>query len=186
VPIRWSTKQNEYSHSTECNRHPYAHRSTSTCEHSLHKPHSKLWRGLMIQQTYQSVYTLIDTHTWHWMAPSTTIHNSYKHNTCILHVRGSVYHSTIHEEKSNKIQKCIKTLFPIYMKLNMFRATHRPSSGAWNCTGSFWLFICRRLLDVWSVDSVRHIVPDNMPDTLLHLVGFFFHEQHLYIFKTQY
>jgi len=28
------------------------------------------------------------------------------------------------------MQQCIKTLFPIYMKLDMFRATHRPSSGA--------------------------------------------------------
>jgi hypothetical protein len=46
-------------------------------------------------------------------------------------VRGSVHHSTIHEEKSNKMQQCIKILlFPIYMKFNMFRATHRPSSGA--------------------------------------------------------
>jgi hypothetical protein len=37
----------------------------------------------------------------------------------------------IHKEKSNKMQQCIKILlFHIYMKLNMFRATHRPSSGA--------------------------------------------------------
>jgi len=41
-----------------------------------------------------------------------------------------VHHSTIHEEKSNKMQQCIKTLFPIYKKLSRFRATHRPSSGA--------------------------------------------------------
>ena len=34
----------------------------------------------------------------------------------------------IHEDKSNKIEQCIKILF--YVKLNMFRATHRPSSGA--------------------------------------------------------
>jgi hypothetical protein len=48
-----------------------------------------------------------------------------------LDVRGSVHHSTIHKEKSNKIQQCIKILlFLISMKLNMFRATHRPSSGA--------------------------------------------------------
>ena len=46
-------------------------------------------------------------------------------------VRGSVYHSTIHKEKSNKMQQCIKILlFRIYMKLNMFRATHHPPSGA--------------------------------------------------------
>ena len=33
--------------------------------------------------------------------------------------------------KSNKMQQCIKILlFHMYMKLNIFRATHRPSSGA--------------------------------------------------------
>jgi hypothetical protein len=32
--------------------------------------------------------------------------------------------------KSNKMQQCVKILFHIYMKLNMFRATRRPSSGA--------------------------------------------------------
>jgi len=48
-----------------------------------------------------------------------------------LDVRGSVHHSTIHKEKSNKMQQCIKILFlPIYIKLNMFWETHRPSSGA--------------------------------------------------------
>jgi hypothetical protein len=46
-------------------------------------------------------------------------------------VLGSVNHSTIHKEKSNKMQQCMKILlFHIYMKLNMFRATHRPLSGA--------------------------------------------------------
>jgi len=28
------------------------------------------------------------------------------------------------------MQQCIKILFHIYMKLNMFQATHRPSCGA--------------------------------------------------------
>jgi len=78
-----------------------------------------------------------------------------------LDVRGSVHRSTIHKEKSNKMQQCIniysipylyehthtlqnkikkfksnkmqqyiKVLsFHIYTKINMFRATHRPSSG---------------------------------------------------------
>ena len=32
--------------------------------------------------------------------------------------------------KSNKMHQCIKILFRIYLKLNMFRATYRPSSGA--------------------------------------------------------
>jgi len=46
-------------------------------------------------------------------------------------VRGSVHHSTVHKEKSNKMQQCIEILlFHVYMKLNMFWATHRPLSGA--------------------------------------------------------
>jgi len=70
--------------------------------------------------------------------------------------------NTIYKEKSNKMQQCIKILlFHIYMKLNMFRASHRPSSGAWNCTGSLWFFIRGRLLDVYLVDIVRHSVPDD-------------------------
>jgi len=69
-----------------------------------------------------------------------------------LDVCGSVHHSTIHKERSNKMQQCNKILlFHIYMKLNMFRATHRPSSGAKNCTGSLWFFI-----------HVRHSVSDNI------------------------
>jgi len=34
------------------------------------------------------------------------------------------------QRKSNKMQQRIKILFHIYIKLNMFRATHRPSSEA--------------------------------------------------------
>ena len=33
------------------------------------------------------------------------------------------------------------------MKPNMFRATHRPSSGAQNCTSSLWFWIREKLLD---------------------------------------
>ena len=36
----------------------------------------------------------------------------------------------------------------------MFRATHRPSSGAQNCTSSLWFCIRERWLDV-EVDSVQ-------------------------------
>jgi len=46
------------------------------------------------------------------------------------------------------MQQCIKILFHIYMKLNMFWATHRPLSGAKSCTSSLWFCICGGLLDV--------------------------------------
>jgi hypothetical protein len=42
------------------------------------------------------------------------------------------------------------------MKFNMFRATHRSSSGAQNYTVSLWVFVYGRLLDVYLVDVVRH------------------------------
>jgi len=38
--------------------------------------------------------------------------------------------SSIHIENPTKMQHCIKILFHIYVKLNICRATHRPSSGA--------------------------------------------------------
>jgi hypothetical protein len=47
--------------------------------------------------------------------------------TISFDVRRSVHHSAIHKEISNKMQQCMKMLlYHIYMKLNMFRATHRP------------------------------------------------------------
>jgi len=39
-------------------------------------------------------------------------------------------------------------LFHVYMKLNMFRATHRPSSRAQNYTSSLWFCVRGGLLDV--------------------------------------
>jgi len=95
---------------------------------------------------------------WMWL----TVKNYARNEEYGLDVRGCVHHSIIHVDKSNKMQQCIKILFFfIHLKLNMFRATHRPSSGAYNCTGSLWLFIRGRLLDVWLVDVVRH---STMPD----------------------
>jgi hypothetical protein len=48
-----------------------------------------------------------------------------------LDILGSMHHNKFLKEKSNKMQQCIKILlFHIYMKVNMFRATRRPSSRA--------------------------------------------------------
>jgi hypothetical protein len=51
-----------------------------------------------------------------------SIMNSMFVDPCIV-----VYNSY---RKSNKMPQLIKILFHIYTKLNMFRAKHRPSSGA--------------------------------------------------------
>jgi hypothetical protein len=48
----------------------------------------------------------------------------------LVGVLGSVHHNKIKKKKLKKMQQCIKLLlFRIYVKLKMFRATHRPSSG---------------------------------------------------------
>jgi len=49
-----------------------------------------------------------------------------------LDVCESVHHSTVLTVKNpNKMQQCIKIYYSLFeMKLNMFRVTHRPSSGA--------------------------------------------------------
>jgi len=39
------------------------------------------------------------------------------------------------------------------MKLNMFRATHRPKSGAQNCTSSLWFCIRGGLLAMYLLDA---------------------------------
>jgi len=46
------------------------------------------------------------------------------------------------------MQQYIRILFHIHVKLNMFLATHRPSSWAENCTSSLWFCIHGGLLDL--------------------------------------
>ena len=57
---------------------------------------------------------------------------------CIIVYRNSQQDATAYQN----------LLFHVYMKLHMFRATHRPSSGAQNCTTSLWFCIRERLLHV--------------------------------------
>jgi hypothetical protein len=61
--------------------------------------------------------------------------------------------------RCNNASKCL--LFYIYMKLNMFRATHHPSSGANNCTGSLWFSMSVRLFGL-VFGGPSHTVPDKV------------------------
>jgi len=45
-------------------------------------------------------------------------------------------------------------LFHVYMKLNVFWATHRPSSGAQNCTSCLWFCMRERLWSLRLLDAV--------------------------------
>jgi hypothetical protein len=74
------------------------------------------------------VWTAVKTDQCNTLKADVKLNDIYENS---LDVRGSVRHSTYHKEKSNKMQKCIKMLlFHIYIKLNMFWATNRPSSEA--------------------------------------------------------
>ena len=61
-------------------------------------------------------------------------------------IRASQYNSYRNSQQDATVYQNL--LFNVYMKLNMFRATHRPSSGAQNCTSSIWFCIRERLLEV--------------------------------------
>jgi len=108
--------------------------------------HSEYWMHRHILHTGCAVtFCILDaqTHSAYWMHRH-ILHTGCAGTFCILDAQThSVYLSIsrkIHKEISNKVQQCIKMLlFHIYMKLNMFRATHRPSSGVQNCTDSLWL-----------------------------------------------
>jgi len=64
------------------------------------------------------------------------------------HLKNQFTNNHDHSQKKNPTRCSNVSQFFIYMKLNMFRAIHRPSSGAYNCTSSFWLWIRGELLDV--------------------------------------
>jgi hypothetical protein len=61
-----------------------------------------------------------------------------QHNSLVNSYRNSQQDATVYQ----------KFLFYVYMKFNMFRKTHRPSSGAQNCSSSLWFSIRERLLEV--------------------------------------
>ena len=73
-------------------------------------------------------------------------------NPCIIYnsYRNSQRDVTVYQNFS---------LFRVYIRLNVFRATHRPSSGAQNCTSSLWFCIRERLLDAESVQQPQRPQP---------------------------
>jgi hypothetical protein len=59
---------------------------------------------------------------------------------------------------AKNMQKYIR-ISHVYMKLKMFRTTHRPSSGAQNSRSSLWFCIRERLLDSDSVQQPQRPQP---------------------------
>jgi len=62
-------------------------------------------------------------------------------------------------------------LFHIYMKLNMFRATHRPYQESKTALAASEFFIRRRLLDVSLVDVVLTTSTNDTSNILLRMIN---------------
>jgi hypothetical protein len=55
-------------------------------------------------------------------------------------VRQSVHHHMIQVIQPTRCNSFTRLLLDVYVWLNMFRASLRPSSGAYNCTRSLWFY----------------------------------------------
>jgi len=57
-----------------------------------------------------------------------------------LDIRKSVHHHTIQINQPTRCKSFTSLLLDVYVFLNMFRATFRPSSGAYNCTSNLCFY----------------------------------------------
>jgi hypothetical protein len=76
------------------------------------------------------------------------------HNVTALDVRKSVHHHTIQIIQPTRCKSFTSLLLDVYVWLNMFQASPRPSSGAYNYTRSLWFYRCKEtagalLVVVW-------------------------------------
>jgi len=55
-------------------------------------------------------------------------------------VRKPVHHHTIQINQPTRCNSFTSLLLDVYVRLNMFRAPLRPSSGEYNCTRSLWFY----------------------------------------------
>jgi len=51
-----------------------------------------------------------------------------------------VHHHTIQINQPTRYNSFTSLLLDVYVWLNLFRESPRPSSGAYNCTGSLWFY----------------------------------------------
>ena len=76
-------------------------------------------------------------------------------------VRKSMHHHVIQIIQPTRCNSFTSLLFGVYVRLNMFRTSPRPSSGAYNCTRSLCFYRWREaagalLVVVWQVILPNH------------------------------
>jgi hypothetical protein len=115
----------------------------------------------------------------------------------LFDVCGFVHHSTIHKEKSNKMQKCIKNF---YYSIFIWRSTcfgrhtahhQEPKTaltasgfscveGCWTCSWrKLSVTVCLTTSTIYTSNNLSRII--KIFDTFLYLVGFFFMNISLYL-----
>jgi hypothetical protein len=87
------------------------------------------------------------------------IKNLQWYQETIFDVLKTVHHHTIQIIQPTRCNSFTSLLLDVYVRLNTFRASPRPSSGACNCTRSLWFYRRREaaaalLVVVWQVDNL--------------------------------
>jgi len=73
----------------------------------------------------------------------------------VFDVRKSVHHHTIQINQPTRCNSFTGLLLDVYVWLNMFRASPRLSSEAYNCTSSIWFYRWREAADLPDHDQQR-------------------------------
>jgi hypothetical protein len=83
----------------------------------------------------------------------------------------SVHHHTIQIIQPTRCNSFTSLLIDVYVWLNMFQASPRPSSGAYNCISSLWFYrwsvlVAALLVMVWDYDQQHcyHHAPTVKPE----------------------
>jgi len=80
----------------------------------------------------------------HELSTQLTAFTTFMHAMCRLHsafdVCKSVHHHTLQINQPTRCNNFTSLLLDVHMWFNMFQASPRPSSGAYNCTRSLWFY----------------------------------------------
>jgi hypothetical protein len=71
--------------------------------------------------------------------PTTVVQGTVSDNECEINVPKSVHHHTIQTIQPTSCNS-FTSLFDVFVWLNIFRVSPRPSSGAYNCIRSLWFY----------------------------------------------
>jgi hypothetical protein len=93
----------------------------------------------------------------------------------------SVHHHTIQIIQPTRYNSFTSLLLDVYVWLNMFRASPRPSSGAYNCTRSLWFYRWRE-----AAGTLLVVVTDQVHTTVKRFTSISLKTLNSCMFRTSY